>query len=116
MSTPKEKKYVPVFTVHWTRNDDVAPPPWSVRCKGGVTEALLWFHLERQLVDGLAPELYSVQEVTSDHASPQRWKRDELPASNLLSKAVLTKPMARKYEAALQEFIARGGYYTVAGA
>jgi hypothetical protein len=114
MKSQKEKKYVPVFTVHFTRAGELATPPYSVQCKGGVIEALVWFHLEQQLRAKIDPSAYSVQQVTSDHASPQRWGPDELPTSNLLSKVTLSKPMAKKFAGELSEFKAAGGFFSVA--
>lgn len=114
-ASTKEKKYVPGFTVHWAQRGEIAPPPYWVKCAGGAMEALVWFHLQRQLVDRLAPESYEVQEIISDHSSPQRWGPAELPKSNLLSKVTLSKPMAKKYADQLEAFARSGGFFTVAG-
>lgn len=77
---------------------------------GGVAEALLWFHLERQLRDGLTPAEYSVQEVTTDHESPQRWHGHELPKVASINKAVITRVMAKEYAPEIEAYRQRGGF------
>ncbi len=87
------------------------PPPSSMVCTGGIAEALLWFHLTRQLVERLEPGSYSIEEVvTSGEVGKQckRWLRDELPSICRLDRVTITKAMGKAFKKEVEQARERG--------
>jgi hypothetical protein len=108
MTPNAKKKFVPQYSIHWTRTGATPPPPYCVSCKGGIMEALLWFHLQRQLKDGLKPADYSIQQVTTDHDSPQRWNGSELPPVSSVNRCTVTPEMAKQFAEEIRAAQAQG--------
>jgi hypothetical protein len=109
----KQEKFHLTFTFLWSRLGQLAPPPEHVEA-GSIMEALLWFHLARQLTDGIPPEQYSIQQVTSNHDAPQRWDGTELPPSSPIRRSVLTKRMYSKFEDQIEALRAQGQHFEIA--
>lgn len=111
----EQKKFVPQFSIQWTLAGAPIPPPYHVACKGGITEALMWFHLQRQLKDGLKPDQYTIDQVTTDHSSPQRWAGNELPPVTSLSRCTVTSQMAKQFAGEIHDARQQGIFINVIG-
>ena len=108
----KKEKYIPLFTFSWSAEGQIAPSPFRVNCPT-IMEALLWFHLERQLRDRLSSENYSIDTVTTDQTPPQSWQGGELPRRANLNWCVLTPKMAKAFSAEINEARQRGLHFKV---
>ena len=101
--------YVPSFTFEWSAEGQIAPAPHRVRC-ASIVEALLWFHLERQLKEGLAPAAYRIERVTSDQTPAQSWTSAELPRLASLQHCNVTRAMQRAFGNELKAAVYERGW------
>jgi hypothetical protein len=81
MSTEKKApKFVPTWTFTSTTLGQPASP-FNVKCYE-MTDALMWFHADRQINDGLTRDDYAIDEIVSDHTQKQHYDRYDLPPRN----------------------------------
>ena len=103
MSTEKkEPKFVPTWTFTSTIRGQKADP-YSVTVFE-MTDALLWFHADRQITNGLGRGDYAVVEIVSDHVQPQHYDRYDLPPSNPDIRAcVFSKSLHKAHQTRMRE-------------
>lgn len=103
MSTEKkEPRFVPTWT--FTSTTRGAPADAFKVTLFEMTDALLWFHADRQITKGLGRGDYAIVSIVSDHKQPQHYDRyDLLPRNPDIRECMFSKSLFNAHEAKLKE-------------
>lgn len=71
------------FTIRWRKNNDIeGAHSIDSRSATNIADALVKFHVDRQRVEGLGRDSYSIVAVTTSHIPMQSYLPEDLPARN----------------------------------
>lgn len=96
-TSKKEPRFVPTWTFTSTTRGEPAST-FDVKIHE-MTDALLWFHADRQIAKGLTRDDYAIVEIISDHQQRQRYDRYDLPPRNPeIRDCVFSKSLYNAYQ------------------